>query len=325
MRIKRKICLLAALVLLFANLLMPSVFAEETDDFTKFELSADGKTLLRDGERFEIYQSSRLFYSDPRTVYEYENTVDMTLGEDGETYACRVYASSKNANVLWVQGVRQSYLYVSSAGKTELDAFLDGTSVRYTLENKGMNADISNEEIKGLDDASRQPINAIVVDVTTLADQQRYDVVTRDATYSFAYVHGAIYYIDNQYYYVNYEMLGNNYFDADGNFSYRSGSVPLTPVDAMTASVIDQTVQNLAEYDVEYTYESESWDAEASKSVFWVLFVVVGFLAPIPLLVLGLVLPVKRKAKDGKRWYSLAVLGGLWLLLAIILTVILVI
>ncbi len=328
MKMKRKICLLIALVLLFANLLMPSVYAADDDGFVDWDVASDGASIFRDEKKFVLYQSSRSFYLDPKTVYCYGNDVDLPFEEDAE-YSCSVYAPTKDAEFVWVQGYSNNYLYVTSVGKSDIDAFLNGTSVKYTLESGTMNADISNEEIKGLDDASRQPINAITVDVTTLESQERYDVIARDGTYTLAYVHGAIYYIDNQYYYLNYQTLGNNYFDADGNFSYRSGSVPLTPVDAMTASVIDQTVQDLTEYTIEYTYENDYDDIFGSGdypyAIFWVIFVFLGFIAPIPLLVLGIVLPIVRKKKDGKRWWALAILAGLWLLLAAILGIVLII
>ncbi len=333
MRTKKRICLLVAFVILLATLLMPVAYASD-EEYVKWEVSNKSTELYRDGKKYSLYQNSRYFYLDPRTVYVFENTVQLSIEESYEyDEELPVNAPNEDAEFVWVSGYSNNYLYASNSGAAELDAFLNGTTVHYTIEHDGMNADIANSEVQGLDDMSIQPINAITVEVSKLKTQERYDVIARDRTYTLAYVHGAIYYIDGQYYYLNYETLGNNYFDADGNFSYRSGSVAITPVDAMTASVLSQTIDALEYIDIEYTYENERGtsidDADAIlEAMFWIIYILIGIIVPTPILVLGLVMPIVRRKKVGAkamRWLVFAALAALWLILAVLLGILMII
>jgi hypothetical protein len=63
--------------------------------------------------------------------------------------------------------------------------------------------------------------------------------------------------------------------------------------------------------------------ATAGLVIFWIFFVLVGYIMPLAPLLVGLLLPQSAKRHRLKRWYALAVFAGLWLLAATVILIIL--
>lgn len=70
---------------------------------------------------------------------------------------------------------------------------------------------------------------------------------------------------------------------------------------------------------------AEEGDYAEWTVTFWVAFALVGFVAPIPFLIVGFALPRSKKRGSPEYWYIVAILAGIWLLLAAVLLVILVV
>jgi hypothetical protein len=77
------------------------------------------------------------------------------------------------------------------------------------------------------------------------------------------------------------------------------------------------------EYGDEYSYDVNGDSVAAA--FFWVLFVLIGIFVPIGLIVLGCILPNVKKLGRPKYWYALTVSGGVWLLTALFITLMLLI
>ena len=60
-------------------------------------------------------------------------------------------------------------------------------------------------------------------------------------------------------------------------------------------------------------------------TLFWIGFAVLGFLAPIPFLLVGLLLPRSKKLGYPRYWRKLVYIAGAWMALALLLAVILVV
>ena len=76
-------------------------------------------------------------------------------------------------------------------------------------------------------------------------------------------------------------------------------------------------------------YESEpDWETyeptEFPLAIFWLFYALVGFIIPLPLLALGIILPNIKKLGRPKYWYILAALALLWIVLALFLMIILI-
>ena len=84
------------------------------------------------------------------------------------------------------------------------------------------------------------------------------------------------------------------------------------------------------EYDTEYAYDHDEEhidvydDTTISPFGFWFCYILMGFIFPIPFLVLGLVFPRSRAMGYPKYWYLLSLIAGGWILIAIALLVLLI-
>ena len=338
MKKNRKICLFVALVLILCILFAPAVYASGESSandttFVEWEVSQDTASIFGGGKLYSIYQGSREFYLDPRTAFCYENTVE--IYEDGYLEEGYVYAPTKGAEFLWVNTYSYNHIYATVAGKQALDDFLVGKDVKYTLEYGQKNADLGEFDVGQLDAGADKAESTLEVEVRSLENQKRYDVITRDATYTFAYVHGAVYELEGKLYYVNYETLGNNYFDANGDFSYRQGTVTLVALNGALSSIVTNAVGKLEYSDTVYTDEYEfNYDDTIIDEVimcvffliFWVFYALIGFLPPIPMVLVGILVPIIfRKRRSSLRWLVLVPLSILWMLAALVLAMLLII
>lgn len=72
-------------------------------------------------------------------------------------------------------------------------------------------------------------------------------------------------------------------------------------------------------------YDEIPWEGnnESAVPVFWVFYVLNGFLVPVAPLVVGLVMAHSDKHGRQKRWYILSGIAGVWILLSVLLALLL--
>ena len=84
------------------------------------------------------------------------------------------------------------------------------------------------------------------------------------------------------------------------------------------------------EHDTEYAHDHDEeyidvyGEVSASPFGFWFCFILIGFIFPIPFLVLGLVFPRSQAMGYPKYWYVLSIIAGIWMLVSVALLVLLV-
>lgn len=170
--------------------------------------------------------------------------------------------------------------------------------------------------LESLDELASMGTESFLIDVRDLAYVNCYEILIRQVYEETVY--GAIYVMDGSYYYLNYVNLGNQHFDAYGEFSYRSGEVMLTKADTYRAAI----ESNLLPLTEDYTYEYESeaiFSDDISTPLFWIGFVLLGFIAPIPFLILGFVLSRAKKLGCPRYWRIISYIAIIWLALAALL------
>ena len=229
---KKKLSLLLALVLLF--LPVKAVAAE-----LEWTLSEDGKTLTDSQQEYTLYRlpDQDLFY--PAVLFEYAQEL-----EDPEDEAYYAWIETNDAFRYFM--VLSGYcsdgdiydVYTTETGAQILDRFAAGQYAFILLGDEFAceAAAVSLDWVSGLDAAEGA---ADTLDVTALADVERYTLWGGDASGTFYHPHGGLYKVDGSWYYINYDNLDNSYFDAYGNFSYRKGTVEakrLTAEQAATAA-----------------------------------------------------------------------------------------
>ena len=307
--------------------------AEDTGDTSiNWTVSDNAEYLYGNDKRYDRYYVNGAFYGDARKAYYFKNYVSI----DGKRY--EVYGDSEDPHIVTVEdGYRLYYVFTDTEGRKILDDFLNGNDVVYYLEEANYKYTvIDNTLAEQLDTAYNNSDNSSTtrtVAVNTLADVQKYELTAHDKLEMKAYKNGAIYCMpDGTMYYICFENLDNNYFDADGNFSYRKGNVKVLVVDSNLKKNINKSLRSLEIKRNAKVFErlqplndDEKTAKKKSPIPFWIFYSFFGFILPLPFLILGLVLPRSKKFSTPKMWYSLAISAGVWILAALALFILIII
>ena len=313
--IKRTVALTVAVLFLFCF----AVSASAAKNYVKWEMSDDEMTLTGDGVVYTRYNTPAAFYVDAQTVYRYEKYLSQ--------YSDYISAPYKDADFVWItNNYYEPVIYCATDdARAALDRFFAGEGEYHITDGYyGENADISDKvaaAVISADGATRTE------DVVSLKYDKHFELALYDETHTFYYTLGMLFRIDGSYWYVDYSSLVNQHFDADGNFSFRSGEVTLYAVDGAYTDYIDD-----AEDDMEYTYTDYSWedydpyyendDTEVSMTVFFVSYSILGFVIPLAIGVLTVVFAQFKKLGKPKYLYSVTTVCAVWILCAAAIAVI---
>ena len=338
---KKKNSFIKLTSLLFLLAILLSAFAVSADEAPEYEpvvweMDENRTYLMGNGIRYERYYVNGAFYSAPETTFYFYNTVSYK-GEE-----CGVYGNAAYPDIVSVQTEPgYSTVFVTAEGRRLLDDLKARVNCIYYFEDY-YGSTYSLLEDGFLNRLDRQYDTTSLtqsVEVGALGDADFYEITGHDATKSKAYQHGAVYLMENgSYYYVCFEDLDNSYFDADGFFSYRAGSVPAyalnteekAEVDRLIASMTPKEERYILEENVIFGYTdlegnpTNSFDSilggdKVSASVMLVLITAFfGVLVPAGLLALGLIFANSKKTGKAKCWYAVAGGAALWILTSII-------
>ena len=200
----------------------------------------------------------------------------------------------------------------------------------YIAEDNYSDAELSEDTVKQLTSLYRSTAHKkTTFEVANLKDAQHFIVYAYDQNLAFRREMGSIFYINGNMYFVEYDLLSNDHFTADGKFSFRSGKVQLAKLPTNLFSQLKNSyIDKLERYSVNYTFEEDElyepsydddYDEASEKLAFGIFYSLICFITPLPLFILGLILPHPRKLGKKKYWYSLTVISGLYMLIGIIL------
>ncbi len=319
------------LVLTFTAVIL-SLFISCTafaSDYVEWELTPDGQTLTGDGVAYEFYGSFDDYdFGRVGDTYVYED--DVTFEEYGYTVSSYKKGGDIVRFSIYEGGTR---VYATKEGAKILDGFFGGTNVCYKLWQDGgatKASDIDYEVlVKPLTDYALGE-NLTSISVQTLKNSYYCQVITmHDELYFLSYTIGAFYtdISTGEIYFINYLSLGNQYFDAEGNFSYRSGNVDMVKLDPETEKAVTEALQNS-----DYIYNGWEWEdsgiyyteeeALSLTPVFYVGLIILGFVFPIPFLICGVIFPRVKKFGKPKYWYIMSATSLAWILSALVFTII---
>lgn len=309
---------LMALALLL-SLSLTAFAAGETP--AAWQLSEDKETLSHDGRSYTWYPMAPGELLLPEEKYVYE----VRLPALYDTYQLRVVTVPGNEDMVFLceypSDTAFTRVYVTEAGAEILDRYRQGDFSGWYLGDTQTAtcpaAKIDASLAEALDDLSE---NAITEDAEVLVNLTRYEILGYDETETVVHVHGAVYLLDDSWYYLNYDKLDSSHFAVTGQFSYRCGPVELLPLDEALRGRIIGATGHLASRRASITYEEDESDMEldpaGAAAAFMVLSVILGFVIPAVPLVLSLCFAHSKKAVSPKRWYLLSALSCLWMLLA---------
>ena len=279
------------------------------------------------------------FHFDQMFSFEFADTVEF----NDKTY--KIEGNSHDPSIIVVTHKGWGYFFADERGEEIIEDYIAGKNSVYFLEDSdgGRYARIDESFKKTLDDylryATADTIEAI--DVSTIQPENEiYYITAHDRTESLTHQHGAIY--RNKfgvYYYLTLDDLPNDYFDSSGDLSFRKGVVAMTRlsddianmvrisgidnmkakdrVNVMEARVIrgwTDVYGNELPSEDDYVDDPDTSVLSGLILSFWLSFSLWGFVFPIGIILLGLLLPASKKRKNEKYWRILAMIGGIWLL-----------
>ena len=338
--------LLCLLMLLSPTALVASATKPSVPPYraASWEMSEDLEYIYCREACYERYYVRGSFYGDPRTKFQFMNSVNY----DGEY--CQIFGDSAYPHIVSVvTSPGYCTIFVDEVGEEILDSFVDGSDVIYYLENLSYEySKLSDELVASLDAAyDLAGADLVTVDVTDLARAEVYEITAHDRLETQARQHGAVYRMsDGFYYYVCYRGLDNSYFDANGYFSYRSGSVGAYPIDIQQRLNVDSAILGMQAkrtktineagvingyYDLngdpiedgDGYYGDEGSDV-GSIVLFCLTFAVFGVVIPGLLLTFGLIFANSKKPGRSKSWYALSIASAVWMLSAMISTLLII-
>jgi len=302
------------LLLLFSFSLTVSA---EDGEFVTWQLS-DG--VLKGDEKQYTYYELPVGYDIEYNYFYYENTV---TGGDGMEY--EVIGASKDSEVVYLSNYfyEQVFAYATPEGQEMLDRYIGGEYSYLKF------IDYANSEYTDLDSALLEKLDAIKnkgvsFPASGLKNTYRFDLVFFDSEEILAHSHGAVYGINDDLYYINYDELDNTYFDSNGNFSYRGNTVMLQKLEGDLLTEVEDLLDKTTYYEYNYQFEDDSFyedgwfeefvmTPEVAVAILSVLIAVIGIALPlVPLIILTVKL-LKRKVKHIIPVYISIVSISIWL------------
>ena len=283
-------------------------------------LSADEKTLTY-GDAVYHYCPNTPSLIIPDEMYVYEQKIACEALED--EYALIMHNLHNKDIIMIVDRYDRFLFYVNEAGQEIMNLYLMYDFEDYLYYEKPMRAAIPAELVEALANGTHSTITQ-TVSVTTLKDITKYTIYGLDKTHTLGHMHGAIYEINDEFWYLNYDALDNSYFDSEGNFSYRRGTVVLTKVD--TDIMVLDVLPYEEEFHIQYVYEkyeknesTPDLNKDGATVIFVLTTVILLFLLPAVPLILSLVFVLIKQNKKRRRWLLLLLLSALWLVLSIVI------
>lgn len=317
-----------ALIMAICVLVLP-VFTSCESVTTQWELSEDESVLYRDGvpyyriedESFDIIAHKRFQFSD---------TIEVSVNDEYST-SIYVYSYDEDGTYVWVS----STIYATEEGMRSLEGLkaLDEVS-GYCLDDGLHYSVIGGELIDAIfNDVSST--EAEIIDFAYLGYRTDLNVSAKDTKDSIWYSFAKIYLINGVWYYLDLSSLSEEHFDEDGKLNYRDGQVEVYPLSedtcekilaveaAMTESKISATTEFESDLIVDRAIEKYGATIGTIVIVFSaVVLFAVGFILPLPVYALGLILPRIKRLGKPKYWYSLCALAGMWTLLSVLMFIV---
>ena len=280
------------------------------NESVEWTISADGNTISGGGKTYTYYEIPYMSQIVSKKQFMYTNGVSHPYS----SYESDIFSYDKEGEIIWLDG-DVFYLYVTEDGRRQLDSFYSGEDKAYILEQYGYEATIDNNFIERLSSYDGERVS---FSLPSLSKYDPYQINTCDTKGIVAYPVGTVFPIGGELYYVDHEKLDNSYFGAYGELSYREGRIELVKLEGDILSDMNSYIDKMEYVNIEYVYENDY-----SNTIYTILGIIgfawSGILLPICGIVVGCVLPNIKRLGRPKRWYAVAALSGITLVLTILL------
>ena len=324
------LALTIAAILLLSSLFTVTSFAANTGA-TEWSFSEDETCLTNetDGIVYEYFFEGVAIRPDSKYIYTYYQDISY-MGYSGNY----IYANPNNPDAVWIEDYDNYFgyhVFVTDKFKADLIAFTEeGKGTYFITSGNTKRAEISGDVIKKLEEQYANGDNCEMFDVRYLRSEKICDVIIQDMTQTFAYTRGAIYSMNDEWWYINYTDLDASYFDANGNFSYyHGGKVSMSKIDIRSVQIIRQCKNNFQPYEPTYEYEiviPEEMGGELFEEnslfdyedFFWIVYFALIVIPAFALVAVGCILPFVKKLGKPKYWFAVSGLAALWAIAALV-------
>ena len=314
------ICLCLSLLLLLSLPVLSFADAPAKDnDDASWSISESGDLLCYGEERYLPLELSNDYFnlsdfSKEGTVLWGEQEMGVAVSFDNADLVV-LYKDSMD-----VVGGNCKNFYYKEEVISKARALLEGPITNYKLNDSYYISDVESALIKEI--LSRLSDKGETVDVSKLDDVEQYELLGYFKKGLPTKRIGVFLDSEQGCYYVSYKGLTNSHFTADGALSTREGEV--------TAVLLtDEESQALKEALEDYTFTNPSINEDFPPFIYYLfLFIGIasfGFFTPLAILIFSAVMLIRRKTLHPVRYVALALLSILWILLALLITLLLLI
>ena len=314
---KRILPLAVAVIMLFSLALLVSA-----EEYVEWTLSEDKSTLTGDGKTYTRYAEPFAFWYKPTESFRYANNAT------NSSYSAPVCAKYKGADIVQL-GIHSDVelYYATEEAKASLDRFFSGEGTYYleSSDSRFSKLDVSvNDSIFESDSMAETRTE----EVYSLSDnkEKTYEIVVFDESNRYCYALGRVFWLDGRYWFVDYSTLNNNYFTADGKFSFRSGEVTLRALDDSITADIDYAAKNLSYRSANTKWEDydpyyEKDTSDMPEYFFWIVFSLINFAAPAFIGGIAAIVANLKCLKKPKYFYFATLTSLVWIICAVVIAV----
>ena len=297
---------------------LAATFSVCAAEYVQWRFTNDGSVLEGDGVEYYRYEAPRLVYENAKSVYRYEDTAENAINTD--CYG-QVSAPHADSDFVWVfNDYNEVVIFTKGDAAAEFDKFFAGEGV-FRLVNSDLKVGDVGKDVVDMIVGTEGPNRT--ESVSELEKTPNYELTVFDNSRTFYYKVGRLFKLDGKYWYVDYDSLENQHFDADGEFSFRRGEVELALVNTEANDEIDRVVKNFKYVNADYTwedydpyYENVREQYEQPLSVFWTSYSILGFGIPMIIGVLFALMAKRKKLGKPKYFYSVSAACAAWIVFA---------
>lgn len=344
--IKKFLLVLISAIMLFSFFSF-SVLAVNKDntetEIIEWRLSDDGKKLLRNDMAFSKISMPWRCYLEANSEYNYAYLIDSLFLIDEYSHPV---SDKKDSETVWLydNSGQDCHVYATAREISSINEFAQGKTFQYKIKKVGSNNEfaIMPFELAGnYDFFLSEGLSNVTVDIKEIKNSLYAEIVAQSKSGIINRLHGGIFLIDGDYYYLNFDELNFKHFDIKGNLTYTGGEVSLlnikndllekteTAINSISVhpyTIINENDKIISDFeDGLYGSDVDSLNKKnTAKVLFWIIFVFFGFLVPIAPLAVGIAFARSEKRGNPKHWYLVALLSLAWMALSLILAIILI-
>ncbi len=306
-------------------------------------LSDDFKTLTNetDGIVYKECQPWPFVYEVSGDVYVYCDRVQWNLS-DSYSPTFSVYRLMNSKDIVWLDDGNARYYFATDEGIAHIKALENGKIGSYRLREEHKEYYQQFDVHKGLITKAnanlRNGVDVEKINVGMIDNCDVYYIEAFDAEDNIYFNYAAVFTKDAvDFYYVKLSDIDPQLINEYGRINYdKLSEITVTRLDSSSTYQMRSYISGPTEYlDEMYVYESDELETDyedvdytavviGSMAFFWSAVVVIGFIAPIPLIALGCALAFIKKLGRPKYWLTVAAFALLWMLFAALFSLIII-